>query len=387
MAMRKVIGTAHHSKRVGPLPIGCRLCVKGAKLVLLATGICMGRCWYCPLSKRKRNKDVVVANEWWVKEDKDVLEEARLCDAQGAGITGGDPMCRLDRTVHHIRLLKREFGKDFHIHLYTPGTGGTEKAIAKLYRAGLDEIRFHPDFLAGARADLALVESALKYDWDVGCEIPVIPGRYTQMRGFANRISEMGVHFLNLNQLEISETNAAEMERRGFMAESDESFAVRGSLRTAEGLLKHCAKNTGLRVHYCTVRLKDGVQLRNRLKRRARNVARGFDIVTGEGLLVRGAFYLPKTLPTFGYNRMLAGISTHRKAAYGRQLSRAMRALMASSGLAPGMMELDLDRFRILTGAWMAEKLADRAKEAGLRPAVVEEYPTWDGLITDLRQV
>ena len=49
-----------------------------------------------------------------------LLEEARLTRACGAGITGGDPLMDLDRCVDYITLLKKEFGKRFHIHLYTP---------------------------------------------------------------------------------------------------------------------------------------------------------------------------------------------------------------------------------------------------------------------------
>ncbi|WP_461866236.1 radical SAM protein, partial [Thermococcus sp.] len=141
MAVRK---TDYFSYAVGELPKGCRLCVRGEKLVLFTTGVCPRSCFYCPLSPWRR-EDVVYANERPVKSFDDILKEALLMEAKGAGVTGGDPLARLDRTTEYIRVLKEAFGEDFHVHLYTTGALATKKNLEKLYDAGLDEIRFHPD--------------------------------------------------------------------------------------------------------------------------------------------------------------------------------------------------------------------------------------------------
>ncbi|MEK6823280.1 MAG: radical SAM protein, partial [Nanoarchaeota archaeon] len=136
--------TPYHSWRTGPLAKGCRLCVRGEKLVLFVTGLCAQRCFYCPISEHKFGKDVVYANEWRVEDPahpRELLEEARLTRASGAGITGGDPLANVDRCCSYIRLLKRTFGKAFHIHLYTPLRLVTKERLAKLAKAGLDEIR------------------------------------------------------------------------------------------------------------------------------------------------------------------------------------------------------------------------------------------------------
>src|SRR5512139_3746581 len=92
------------------LPEGCRLCYKGAKMVLFVTGICGKKCFYCPVSEARREKDVVFANERRVEKDEDIIEEALSMDALGTGITGGEPLLRLDRVVHYIRILKNRFG-------------------------------------------------------------------------------------------------------------------------------------------------------------------------------------------------------------------------------------------------------------------------------------
>ncbi len=122
---------------------GCLCCREGAKMVLFVTGLCQRDCFFCPLSEDRKNRDVIFANERAVYSDADVLEEARSMDAEGTGITGGEPLLELKKTVHYIRLLKEEFGKTHHIHLYT-STAPNDSYLKELAEAGLDEIRFHP---------------------------------------------------------------------------------------------------------------------------------------------------------------------------------------------------------------------------------------------------
>ncbi|MCK5548421.1 MAG: radical SAM protein, partial [Thermoplasmata archaeon] len=126
----------------GTLPKGCAQCREGRKLVLLVTGLCTHKCYYCPLSSKKRGKDVFFADEMSVRKYEDILKEARLIDATGTGVTGGDPLAALNRTIRSIMLVKREFGSGHHVHLYT-AEPCTSRQLAKLESAGLDELRFH----------------------------------------------------------------------------------------------------------------------------------------------------------------------------------------------------------------------------------------------------
>ena len=128
--------TRFYSWKKGNLAKGCRYCVEGKKLVLFVTGICSKNCWYCPLSDVKKNKDIVFANEWKTDNVKNIIKEAELCSSVGAGITGGDPFLRLERTVGYIKALKARFGKKFHIHLYAPLNNITSGNLKKLYDAG-----------------------------------------------------------------------------------------------------------------------------------------------------------------------------------------------------------------------------------------------------------
>jgi len=177
---------------VGTLPKGCRLCAEGSKMVLFVTGLCDSSCYYCP----------VFADEMPVSDDQDIIYETDAIRGEGAGISGGDPLCTVDRTLDYIRLLKSKYGNDFHIHLYTSKTTVSQENLEQLKNAGLDEIRFHPQ-----KDDWSGIERALKSGMKVGIEVPTIPGKAEKLKQIALRAEELGLSFLNMNELEASETN------------------------------------------------------------------------------------------------------------------------------------------------------------------------------------
>ena len=314
-----VIDTGNFSFLKGKLPEGCRYCVRGEKLVLFITGLCGMHCFYCPVSEKKIRKDVIYANEWKIESVQDVLEEARLTEAKGAGITGGDPLVVVDRVCDYIRLLKEEFGTDFHIHLYTTLQLVTEERLQKLHDAGLDEIRFHfnlDDQSWWPRVLLAT--DAKKYTWDTGAEIPCIPRKKKEILALIDFLKDK-VQFLNLNELELSEPNSDEFCRRNLATRNPHTYAIQGSHELALEILNE-RKDVPLSLYFCTAKLKDAVQMKNRIARRARNVREPFDTVTDEGTLIRGAIYLPDLEPSFGYRKKLAGLDADARAAYRAQL-------------------------------------------------------------------
>ncbi len=254
-------------------------------MVLLVTGKCYENCWYCPLSEEKRGHDVVYADELKVMKDEDIIEEAKSIDAEGTGITGGDPLIS-NTTFRYISLLKSEFGDEHHIHLYTSTT--ELDRIRRAEEEGLDEIRFHPPLDVWSNIDdsefIPLLKLLNDYDIDVGLEVPVIPGQQRELRRLIETAAPY-VDFINLNELEFSSTNWEELTKRGLIQAGDVSSAVKGSQEIGLAMLKH---GYPVPLHYCSSSFKDGVQLTNRIKRRAKNVAKPGDIVTEEGMLIRG---------------------------------------------------------------------------------------------------
>ncbi len=354
--MRK---TTHFSHLVGEMPDGCKMCVKGEKLVLFTTGLCPRSCFYCPLS-RWRQGDVVYANERPVKNVDDIIEEALVQEARGAGVTGGDPLVRLKRTISYIRELKERFGEGFHVHLYTTGVLATVKNLEKLYDAGLDEIRFHPDIFSPRpmsrrfKLEVENVRNAIDFDWDVGGEIPAVPGRLERMKWYANFLDDMGAKFLNVNELEFSETNLRNLTVRGYRPLSSDGSAIEGSLKVGLELLEWGEENTSLSYHLCTSRLKDAVQLRTRLRRMAKNVAQPYMDVTEDGTLVFGIAEYDEPEELY-------------------------RLLTDEAGIPRELLYLNTEKGRVEMPVEVARELANIV-EGDVEFFVVEEYPTWDRL-------
>ncbi len=277
---------------VGELPEGCKLCLKGGKLVLFITGLCNERCWYCPVS-RLRRKDVIYANNKPVRRFKDVIEEALLMDAEGTGITGGEPLLVKERLIEFIRALKRHLGEDHHIHLYTNGLLVTRPLLRELKNAGLDEIRIHP-----LSTDVLLkIPWARELGLKAGIEVPVIPGQEDFYHKLLMKAERLKADFVNLNELEFSESNCMALRLRGFSLKPSSQVAVAGSEELALKILEWARDNTSLNVHYCAASVKDAVQFKERLKRIARKVKRPHEEVDEEGLLVKGVIYLDGANP------------------------------------------------------------------------------------------
>lgn len=332
------------------LPEGCKLCQIGAKMVLFVTGICPRDCFYCPVSFERRT-EVVYANERLVNSDQDIIDEARQMDALGTGITGGEPLLKLKDVLHYIRLLKSEFGKEHHIHLYT-SIGPERETIVMLAEAGLDEIRFHPPADIWSKIEESNYARSIGYAKDlglqVGIEVPAIDG-IEKLADFTRK-SEC---FLNLNELEFSDSNAEEMKQQGFMLESDISNAVAGSQEIARKIIPIAGK-----MHFCSSTYKDAVQLRERLIRIARNTARDFDDITEDGTIVYGEVVCKDK----------------------SSIQKVIECLLEQE--VPEEM-IDTTACGIETAWWILEDLAELIRENTDEMFIVERYPFEKGLIVE----
>jgi hypothetical protein len=379
--MKKITKYAPYQLTLGELAEGCKGCIKGKKLVLFVTGLCHYQCFYCPIAKNRRYKDVIYANEWQTGREGEILKEAKLTTATGAGITGGDPFLRIYRTIDFINLLKKEFGKKFHIHLYAPLENITKEKLEQLFDAGLDEIRVHPTNLN--KEDLWYKIDWLKeFDWDYGVEIPAIPAEREQTFKIIDYIKDKA-QFLNLNELEISEENSKIFAKRNFMPKDRISYGIEGSEEFAKEIMDYCQKNTNLNVHYCSCKFKDKIQMGLRLRFRAKNIARKFDIVDEEGMLTRGVIFLKELKPGFSYHENIGKIKNRNKVIM--KLKNIRKELISNCKIKHDLLEVDAEKLRLLTSSKIIRKIADKVKQLGLIPAIVKEYPTRDAMELEVK--
>lgn len=352
---------------VGRLPEGCKFCAKGSKMVLFVTGLCDSACFYCPISSEKAGKDVIFADEMPVHSLEEIVHEADAIGSEGVGISGGDPLCTLDRTISHLSMLKTRYGDKYHSHLYTSVTSVNQDTLEKLVEAGLDEIRFHPQ-----RSDWTGIERAMALGMTVGIEVPAIPGKIEKLTNYAKRAEELDISFMNINELEASETNFSQLSALGMRLSSLEESSIEGSRETALELLDYASKHLDrLSVHFCSARYKDSIQMRNRLERRLKRTIRPFEERDDDDpLLILGVIRAP-----------------HGNVLDSEQLEHVFQVLSDEFDVPNEMMNIDSQRMRIEIAAWILDEIAlelQNSIDSGLpiEMGIAFEYPSWDRLQT-----
>ena len=99
-----------------------------------------------------------------------------------------------------------------------------------MQEAGLDELRIHPRFELWSDPERTGLEDALEgIQMDVGIEIPAIPGMEDAVEKLIRYADRIGLDFINLNELEFSETNYQAMRKRGIDTASDAHSSAIGS--------------------------------------------------------------------------------------------------------------------------------------------------------------
>jgi len=285
MAKSLVMATEILPAEVGEAE-GCIQCQQGSKLVLFVTGKCHWGCDYCPLSDNRRETPDMFANERRCTTWNEVIEEGHAMNATGTGITGGDPMLDLEKTLEAVRQLKAAFGPKHHIHAYTSIPFPPERAI-DFAQAGLDELRFH--LLDGTTSKYrATMEACAKHGITVGVELPCEPDKESQLFALLDELETVPVDFLNLNELEITVGNQENMDVRGFNLSGGITAAAEGSAELAIRL-KEAARKKSYHLKFCTAKYKDAGQLRNRFKRRGQATLRPYEVLSDDDTLLFGA--------------------------------------------------------------------------------------------------
>ena len=184
-------------------------------------------CYYCPLSEKKKGKDVVYANERRSSPMRTSLKRPEHRRG-GHGHHRRRPAVRPGPDAALHRLLKTEFGPGHHIHLYTSTVDGISSGPWS-----------RRDWTSSGSTPVETGKAGGAGDRGGGQG----PGHPCRIRGagdtgggeglarlidFADRT---GLDFVNLNELEFSETNAEALQdeglRRSRMTSPAPSRAVR----------------------------------------------------------------------------------------------------------------------------------------------------------------
>ena len=330
---------------------GCVQCQKGSKLVLFVTGKCHWGCDYCPLSENRRETPDMFANERRCTSWEEVIEEGRAMQATGTGITGGDPMLDLEKTLEAVSRLKEAFGQGHHIHVYTSIPFNPKRA-RDFAEAGLDEIRFH--LLDGTTKKYkATMNACAEHGIKVGVELPCEPDKEAQLFSLLEDLATVPVSFLNLNELEITVGNQHNMDVRGFNLSGGITAAAEGSANLAMRL-KKAAADKPFHLKFCTAKFKDAGQLRNRFKRRGQATLRPCEVLSDDDTVLFGA--IPTSL---------------------EDAQDDMSELQKELGMAEGWLRYDAAFQRIELPLSLAEDLAEVVEVPVL---LVEVHPTHERL-------
>lgn len=366
---QKLTKTSWGSFYTGTLSRGCQQCIAGEKLVVLVTTECSSNCFYCPLSIERKSSPYSYVNERPILNLSDLQKEASLMDAQGAGMTGGDPVesHSILRTLEYTRFLRKTFSDDFHIHLYTRGKELSGEILTKLV-ANIDELRFH---VMNLKTDFTQVELALQFDIDVGIEVPIIPTKgIDYYRELITRFSLIlpksdQFYFINLNELEVAETNYRNLLAHNLKVNSENESAIKGSSELGKNIVEWAANNSEIPVHFCPLTTKDSIQLPNRLFRIANKVQLPSDVVISEGpdkgLLLRGIIKSPS-----------------------KDLDLIRHILVTKIQIPEDLLHIDQERDQILTNAALLDEMKERIRKIfpDIVLGIIEEYPTYDRLQT-----
>jgi uncharacterized protein len=280
--------TKGYSYTTNQISTACNQCISGNKSVLFITGKCNKTCFYCPISELKKDQDKIWINEKEINQTKikdilkEIIEEIKLCNSKGIGITGGEPLLKLELCTQIIKELKKEFKKNFNIHLYTCQDKIKKEDLEKLYNSGLDEIRFHKFKINET------IISAKQFNWNVTIEIPLLPKENIDYNELIQSADKHKINYINLNELEFSDTNADEMEKRGYELTDDELYSVKESNDLAQKILNNLKPLKHTSIHYCTSKNKYDCQYWNRLKNRAKNIKQNYEILMQNGLIKKG---------------------------------------------------------------------------------------------------
>lgn len=260
------------------LPPGCRSCLSGRGANVLVTGLCTRDCFFC--FNHKPRVDELVVHGVPVDDPAEAPEIVRRHGLRSVGLSGGEPLLRLPRTLALIAALKT-MPRPPRVDLYTNGDLATDETLGRLKDAGLDAIRFD---LAARGYDASPVRRALRVFDEVAVEIPVVPADRDALRRMVLELDEAGVPYLNIHELFACAENRDRVgAAEGAPMPADAAHLLwkptaESGVAALELLLFALEKTKTLSVYYCSCGTQELIAARGLARRR-----RGRTVATEAG--------------------------------------------------------------------------------------------------------
>lgn len=260
---------------------GCRICIEGQWSCLFINGKCNGSCFYCPTSQNEVGQPTT--NTVSFSEAKEYVAYLQRFGFRGASISGGEPLLTLDKSVSFIRSVKKQFGEDIHVWLYTNGILATTECMKRLAGAGLDEIRFD---IGATGYSLRQLQNAVGIIPTITVEIPAVPDECERMKNLLPTLYDCGVQHLNLHQLRLTPYNFEKVVARGYRFLHGKKVTVLDSELTALELLLHGKRNNiNLPINYCSFPYKDRFQAQAARRRNGSFILKSYESLTENGFI------------------------------------------------------------------------------------------------------
>jgi len=265
----------------GALSPGCEICVAGSWSCLFINERCNTRCFYCPAPQQ--GSGAPMTNSVPFPKAGEYLEYLARFGFRGVSISGGEPLLTLERTLGYIRAVKRRFGADLHLWLYTNGTLLERGVARRLAEAGLDEIRFD---IGATSYHLDRVQLAVGVIPRVTVEIPAIPEDRERLEQVLGEMARIGVQHLNLHQLRLTPHNFPKLVERGYTFVHGDNATVLESELTALRVMERALEaGIALPINYCSYVYKERFQRAAARRRSAAPVLRAHEAVTPSGFI------------------------------------------------------------------------------------------------------
>lgn len=235
---------------------GCRLCGAGEWSCLFINNRCNCHCFYCPVAQTNDRLPETQGLSFSTPEP--YIAYLQRFGFKGASISGGEPLLSFDLTLDFITKIKRTFGDQIYLWLYTNGKLLTESMAGKMANAGLDEIRFD---LSATSYNTRFLKKALRIIPHVTVEIPAIPEDFEKLKKAVRELEQLNVSFLNLHEMRLTPFNLNNLVNRNYTFRHGYKMTVLESEMTSLKILQFVLNNDlQLPVNYCSFHYKNHFQ-------------------------------------------------------------------------------------------------------------------------------